>query len=393
LIVGCPENEGLPPGIVPTDQTNYIGSAACSSCHASVASSFSTHGHSQALKAVLDGGPTYPSGAAGVPAPPVGFDWPQISYVIGGYEKAARFVDINGYVITDGTAGTNTQYNQAIPAIGLAAGFVPFMPAQATPLPYAFDDFSRRTTGPLSLADNGNRRQDNRPGIEGTWAQPGVQCEACHGPGSMHVPNPSAGNIQLDADSASCARCHAGSAGATTVTASDGLLGGFQQTTELAVSPHAGFSCTVCHDPHTSAILSPSTGIRNACQVCHPTTDMAVHQGKVYQRGSYSEPVTCVSCHMPYVVQTLSSNDLALTNGRTVRLGDTRSHVFILNTTPTGQTDMFTAGGTQLAVDAEGRASISTCYVCQRCHNGLGNAFAFPPSEGCAFGGGIHVSH
>jgi hypothetical protein len=170
------------------------------------------------------------------------------------------------------------------------------------------------------------------------------------------------------------------------------LIDGFQQVTELSASPHEGFSCTVCHDPHTSANFDPANAIRNDCTVCHSSMTMALHEGFVYQRGDYSEPVTCRSCHMPYIVRTANSNDLALTNGRTVRLGDTRSHIFLLNPDAQSDTNMFASNGTEIARDADGQASISTCFVCQRCHNGFGNAFAFPPAEGCSFGSGIHGS-
>jgi hypothetical protein len=133
-----------------------------------------------------------------------------------------------------------------------------------------------------------------------------------------------------------------------------------------------------------------SSAIINECQACHPDQNMALHEGKVFMRGDYTEPLTCTSCHMPYAVQTSSSIDLQSTNGSIAHLGDTRSHIFRLDPSVNGQDKMFTAGGTQIAVNAQGQASISTCYVCQRCHTGLGNAFAFPPGQGCAFGSAIH---
>jgi hypothetical protein len=117
---------------------------------------------------------------------------------------------------------------------------------------------------------------------------------------------------------------------------------------------------------------------------------MALHEGVVFRRGDYTEALSCTSCHMPYAVQTLASNDIPLTNGRTVHLGDTRSHIFRLDPSPNGMDQMFTADGKQVAQDQHGKASISTCYVCQRCHTGQDNAFAFPSDEGCGFGSDIH---
>jgi len=386
LLASCPETDNQLPGVVPPGEEFYVGARGCSSCHANFAALHFRTGHSQALKPVLSEPPKYPSGAPGIPAPPPGFAWTDIAYVIGGYDLAARFIDTSGFVLTGPTA----QYNVAIPAIELPAGFVPFMPARAEPLPFEFQDFRRLTTGPFSFDENGGLREENRPGIGGTWAEPGVQCEACHGPGSEHVPDPTAGNILLDANSASCARCHTRENPAV-VSASGGLIDGFQQSSELAHSPHAGFACNVCHNPHASPEFDPDQAIVNQCQACHPQMDLALHQGFVYQQGDYVEPVTCMSCHMPYVVRTRVDNVIQLADGQAALFGDTQSHVFNLNPSTSSLETMFTPDGTALALDEEGWASISTCYVCRRCHNGLGNAFAFPPDEGCAFGTDIHA--
>ncbi len=392
LLAGCPQEP--PPAIVQPDETFYIGPEACSACHANYAATHARTGHAQALKPVLDGPPGYPAGA-GVPDPPPGLAWSQVSYVVGGYQKGATFLDASGFVLTTGTSGIDAKYDQSIPPLGITAGFVQHLPGQTTPLPFAFSQFGRRATGAVSIADNGGLRQDNRPGIEGTWVQTGVQCEACHGPGSRHPADPLGGTIQR-AGASACVNCHSnarfspGTDGSGVIAAADGLISGFQQSTELAASPHSTFACTYCHDPHVSVAYDRSSAIRNECQVCHFDQNMALHEGLVFVRGDYVEPVTCASCHMPYAVQTTSFFDLPLTNGNTARLGDTRSHIFRLDPGADSLAGMFAAGGTQVTVDAQGQASVSTCFVCQRCHTGQGNAFAFPAGEGCAFGAGIH---
>ena len=166
-MIGCQEPPP-PSGVVPPDDTYYIGATACSSCHANFAATHARTGHAQALKAVLDGPPAFPAGP-GVPDAPPGLEWPQISYVIGGYEKAATLLDLDGFFLTTGQTGIDTLYNQSIPQLGNTAGYVPYLTSQSTPLPFDFTQISRRTTGALSSADNGGLHQDNRPGIEGTW--------------------------------------------------------------------------------------------------------------------------------------------------------------------------------------------------------------------------------
>lgn len=386
-LVGCePAASTFVP--IPPDTTGYLGASACGACHGNLAALHARHPHAHALTPVLDGQPAFPAGP-GVPAPPAGLDWPGISLVVGGYTKSALFVDASGFVLTDGTAHTLTQYNPALPAVDLGAEFSPYLPAQTTPLAFDFARFAHRTTGALSFDENGGRRQGNLPGIGGTWAEAGVQCEACHGPGSQHPADPTAGHIELAGAITACARCHSNTGNPGVIAVADELIVGFQQATELDASPHRNFACSTCHEPHTSTTYDRAQAIRNECETCHPTQNMAVHKGFVFVRGDYVEPVTCVSCHMPYLVQTARLTDHSLTNGKTVRLGDTRSHLFKLDPESTGPS-MFAAAGTQIARDTDGRASISTCYVCQRCHDGQGNAFAFPPDEGCAFGNNIH---
>lgn len=386
LLIGCPAAE--PPfGVVPPDEEFYVSANACAACHANIAAQHARSAHAQALRPVLSQPPIYPAPAPGVPAPPAGQEWRDIAYVIGGYAKAARFVDTQGFV----TTGPGAQYDIPRPEVLLGAGYVPFLPDAAGPVGFEFDDFFRLTTGGRSFADNGGRRQDNRPGIGGTFAEPGVQCEACHGPGGLHVPSPAAGNIILDGTSTSCAACHTNQTRPGAILAGGGLIQGFQQSEEVAASPHARFACNVCHNPHGSTTYDPANAIRNECRACHANMDMGLHENLVYVQGDYVEPVTCVSCHMPYAVSTRSASTFELSNMTTATLGDTRSHIMTLDPTPAGLAAMFAEGGAVIAQDAAGRASISTCYVCLRCHNGLGNAFAFPAAEGCAFGADIHL--
>jgi hypothetical protein len=60
---------------------------------------------------------------------PEGYTWDDISYVIGGYNWKARFINAEGYIITDkpGESGNTeylNQYNFANPIVGTEAGWV-----------------------------------------------------------------------------------------------------------------------------------------------------------------------------------------------------------------------------------------------------------------------------
>ena len=176
-LIGC----GVWPPVDPcsVDPTScppqYVGAAACQSCHSSFSSDYGKHGHSQALKTVQGIAPSYTASTlpVGVPTPPPGFAWTDISLVIGGYTKGANFVNTQGYVLTDGQGGPALQYNLQRPPAAPIGAFVPQTSAQVGTTPYAYECFRCHTTGAESVAQNGGLRQDNRAGIGGTWALDG----------------------------------------------------------------------------------------------------------------------------------------------------------------------------------------------------------------------------
>jgi hypothetical protein len=370
----------------------YVGADACAACHQDLASTHFRHSHAQALKLIEGEAPTFPDvdATVGVPTPPAGFAWTDISYVIGGYVKAGNFVDANGFVLTDGTAGVQTQYNLAVPEINTSAGYASFMADQQAALPFEYECFRCHTTGAQTLAESGGLRQGNRQGIEGTWAEAGVQCERCHGAGSLHLPAPSSSTIEVDSTAEACADCHANSDDPLTMVTKGLFIKGNQQYGEVQASPHAGFSCTICHDPHASVEYDRDVAIRNECSACHSNVNMALHEGVEFVWDDYSETVSCESCHMPFAAKNSNSTEITLPLDIVVRFGDTRSHIMNINVQADSAQDMFTADLSEVATDQDGQASITTCYICQRCHHGLGNAFALTPENACALGANIH---
>ncbi|NIN36716.1 MAG: hypothetical protein GTO60_17120, partial [Gammaproteobacteria bacterium] len=87
----------------------------------------------------------------------------------------------------------------------------------------------------------------------GTWAEPGVRCEACHGPGSLHAKEPLGVKLLVDRDDEQCGKCHRrGSVEA--VNASGGFIRHHEQYEELFQSKHVIIKCITCHDPHIGVI-------------------------------------------------------------------------------------------------------------------------------------------
>jgi len=378
---GCPGN-GFPTfGPVynnTTDKTNggadYLTSASCRACHPDYSDAQLIHGHAQMLKPVEGGPPGYPAEGtrAGVPNPPEGFTWSNIAYVIGGYTRKSRFIDTSGYILTTGLTGKMTQWNLALPALGRNPEFVDYEPSASAPKPYDFACFECHTTGPRPQDAANPMFQENRPGFPGTWAEAGVQCEACHGPGSNHIPNPSRRDIFVDSSGAlTCKVCHSRptNSDSNEILASGGFIQNHEQWPELKASGgHSNFACTICHDPHRSVIYDRARAIRNACAVCHSDMNMALHEGKVFVRGDYTEVLTCESCHMPFATRS-AANAAASVVGARGRMGDTRTHIFRVSTENKDYTGFFTADGRQVARDSQGRAAVTVDFVCLRCHN------------------------
>ena len=366
-----------------TDPTNksatHIGGDACRACHPSVNDTHAIHGHAHKLKPIQGAPPEYPieGDRAGVPDPPPGFEWSAISYVIGGYTKKARFIDQDGFILTTGLEGVPTQWNLDFPANGTTPSFADYEPEAQTPKPYDFSCFKCHTTGALPQDEDFPEFQENRPGFRGTWEEAGVQCEACHGPGSNHIPDPERRDIFVDVSATGCGNCHTRGDDPNIIIARGGFIQHHEQWPELLASGgHASFNCTTCHDPHVSVTYDRDNAIRNECTACHAGHNLALHEGFTFERGDYVEQLSCESCHMPFATKSATSAGADVV-GDSGRMGDTRTHIFRINPDATSHDQFFSQDGSAVAKDAEGRAAVSLDFVCLRCHNGVGNAAAF----------------
>lgn len=318
----------------------YVGSETCGDCHTETYDVFMKSGHPWKLNKVVDGKPPqYPFTT--VPEPPKGYTWNDITYVIGGYNWKARFIDKDGYIITGADDKATTQYNFPNEVVGTEAKWVGYHAGEKN-LPYNCG--SCHTTG---YSPDGN--QDGLPGLVGTWAEDGIGCEACHGPGSLHADNPMGVAMKVNRDPAECGACHRRDA-VEQVNAKGGFIEHHEQYEELFQSKHAVIDCVQCHNPHTGVVQLRQAGeqtTRTACENCH------FEQAKYQDNKSHiEEGVACIDCHMPRIAKSAVGNADAFT-------GDIRTHMMAIDPDQVGQ---FSEDGTVAL------SQISLDFACKHCH-------------------------
>jgi formate-dependent nitrite reductase cytochrome c552 subunit len=106
----------------------------------------------------------------------------------------------------------------------------------------------------------------------GKYAEPGVTCEACHGP---FQPNHPGAPMPITPNADLCASCHK-----TT-------------TDEWRASVHGqkGIQCQDCHDPHTQNPKADS--VTALCTTCHP------NPGTSFTHSTHANAgLECSNCHM-----------------------------------------------------------------------------------------------
>jgi hypothetical protein len=324
----------------------FVGSDTCGDCHFVQAEQQEQHGHSNILTPVDGEAPEFPHDY--VVEPPEGYTWDDISFVNGGFTNSIRFLDQNGYVITGTSEEAMTQYD--LPIVDERTGdviaegrWVAYRPGEPE---RAYTCGSCHTTG---YNHDRNTHMYDMPGLVGEWAEEGVQCEECHGAGSLHVEDPISVNMLVDGSSESCANCHyRGEVG--DVDARDGFLRYHEQYDEVLKTPHAALDCVACHDPHRSVQYAdedanPMQGLRNVCTDCHFST--------VSSEEHIVAGVTCVDCHMAPAVANANRNE-------ELHWGDTSTHLFQINTNP--DAEQFNDDG------SVSMPYLTLSYVCTRCH-------------------------
>ncbi|MFQ6000286.1 MAG: multiheme c-type cytochrome [Anaerolineae bacterium] len=312
-------------------------------------------GHPYKLNKVVDGQPPeYPYSE--VPEPPEGYTWDDITYVIGGFGWKARFIGKDGFIIT-GDADATTQYNFANEEVGKEAGWVAYHAGEEKP----YNCGPCHTTGYSAWPPDAH--QDDLPGIVGTWAEPGVQCERCHGPGGNHIDNPHGVAMKIDRTSQLCGDCHIRGS-VSDIDAKGGFTKHHEQAEEMYASKHFALGCVACHDPHASALyadeeVNPNKGIWNDCQDCH--FEQATNQ----KSATMAAMVECTDCHMPPMAKSAWGNVDIFT-------GDVQTHLFAINVDPDAA--QFSEDGSVTM------PYITVQYACGSCHvEGAGRARAGMP--------------
>jgi hypothetical protein len=318
--------------------SGYVGATMCAVCHTSEYALWSNHGHAFHLTKVNGAAPTYPF--TQISNPPSGYTWDDISYVIGGFNTKAYFLDKDGYRIPG-----NSAYYFADGAYH----------SSGSTTKSAYTCGACHTTGwiPAMGADTANpaKHQDSLPGFYGTYKFTGIQCEACHGPGEDHIR--SGGNttlIDVDARKELCASCHGGGTALAVKKDGSNLYIRAHAPAELANTKHNALQCVTCHDPHKD-VIHDTTGHANkvACQNCHFDREESFKRGasKMYAAG-----VECIDCHMPEAAFA--------SEAESKYKADARVHLVRINTD---------ASATQFAVDGKSANPYLTVeFSCLSCH-------------------------
>jgi hypothetical protein len=332
----------------------FVGSEACAECHEDHYDLFMSSGHPHVLTRVVDGeAPEFPFSA--VPNPPDGYTWDDVSYVVGGYRWKARFVGNDGFIITGDEAAT-TQFNLENESLDVDEQWVAYHAGQEQP----YDCGRCHTTGYTPTGSQGDL-----PGIVGTWALDGVQCEACHGAGSAHANQPLAFALKADHSGGVCLGCHVQRAKEELVVA-DGFIQHHDSYGDLFPGKHAVLDCVDCHEPHTAVQQLVAEGLPNdpttavICEDCH------FAQTRVQKIDRHAVlGVDCVDCHMPRLIQSAAARP-------GIYSGDVRTHMVSIDA---GQVNQFAEDGALIY------PQVTLEFACRSCHGPEGIAPVFTDAQ------------
>ena len=350
-----------------TNSVGYVGSKACSGCHASIYRSFVKTDMGRSMRMVTDIGPTAFPADSTVP--------------VGSSGRVLRvFHDEAGWHQSETEPGVFNDEHALEYAVGSGANGFTFLTRRGNYLfqaPLSFYSktgkwdlspgyehvdigFTRAVPEACIVCHCGRARavpDRNGEYLDPPFAELAIGCENCHGPGEQHVKSSGRGSIVNPAKlrprlaEEICMNCH--QRGDTRIlqpgkTFADFRPGQWLVDTlaifKVPVKPdgHADsdllehdaamkaskcfrasggkLSCFTCHDPHTQP-RGPETVsyFREKCFVCH--TDASCRLAKNL-RLKHNPPDDCIGCHMPKRNVAIISHS-ALTNHRIPAIGNT----------------------------------------------------------------------
>jgi hypothetical protein len=112
----------------------------------------------------------------------------------------------------------------------------------------------------------------------------GIDCEKCHGPGSVHLTGPIVHKMKVHSERTDCALCHANDS-----TKAAGIK-------QVDISKHNPNSkCIKCHDPHNTGFGrlagdKKQNANSSACIICHAKVNKM-------RLGGVHKTVECQACH------------------------------------------------------------------------------------------------
>ncbi len=313
---------------MPAMANDYVGSEKCFKCHEGKYNDWQSTGHPWKLRKVEK------ARYAKLPLPP-GYTWDDVSYVIGGANKKARYIDRNGYIITSAKDGSEakTQYNLE------DGSWSYYFKGQKKPY----------KCGPCHMTNySKDGKQDGLEGMIGTWSEDGIGCEECHGPGGDHIRKPTKATIVVDPDPELWGKCHQRGGMDPNPPAKGKFIKHHEQINELRIGVHKDLACITCHDPHKRAIQA-----KDNCAECHAAVAAS------YAKTTHGKQGTgCIECHMPKA----SKSAIAVAS----YTGDVRTHIFRINTAADGNMFKTIEENGKKSTFAKGFVTLE--YVCLGCH-------------------------
>ena len=300
-----------------TSQNDYVGSATCSRCHANTYETFKQTWHPNMLRPATDDNIL---GDFNSQDPDLDFTREEADWVLGGQYKQRYLTEEDGqlFVLLSEWNVETREWSAYV-----TGEWVPYEGQIWRKRPYAQYCAGCHTTGFNPVTQ--------------TWVEPGVGCEACHGPGGDHVA--STGNrtkiinpadLEFRKQVEICAQCHSrGEDPSEQFPYPVGYYPGgpaeLEETFILTTDPddfwpngtakrhHMQYqdwqigehkdsvSCIFCHTSHSVGETDHQTRMvgNDRCVICHEgQTDLAAH---IPFMASVADQVNCTDCHMPQI--------------------------------------------------------------------------------------------